>query len=130
MSDKKPSSEKKACTTGHSTSMNCDEDDEKSYDDPLFMEGLPKDFTTNPSLSALATLFHNDSDEDERKEPNKKERRKCSPEKNITCGGGGGKVSRRNISRSKHRSKPYYTVPKKSKTTLGEMQLFLKMWKM
>jgi len=105
-------------------SMNCDakEENEESRC-PLFMDGLPKDFASNPALAAIANLL-----EEEPKDEEKSKKSKCQT---VSLESGGGKACNRNrsLSRSIHRKKPY-DIPKKPKATLGEAQLFLKMWKM
>jgi len=123
--DIQSSSEKPSCIDD---SMNCDAKEEDEDEDeesrcPLFMEGLPKDFASNPALAAIANLL-----EEEPKDEDKSKKSKCQT---VSLESGGGKMSNRNrsLSRSIHRRKPY-DIPKKPKATLGEAQLFLKMWKM
>lgn len=98
--------------------------------DPLFMDCLPSDFSTNPKLSALASLL---DDEEYREEngKNTKKRRDDTPATVIPIAGG-GKVRRRNRGNSKATT-PYW-MPQKDvetrHTSIGEAQLFLKMWKL
>jgi len=127
--------------------MNCDditnEEDKEEETCPLFMEGLPKDFATNPALAAIANLLT----DDEPPPPNNDDEQRNEPKRPTTTGslaesggggGGGGKASsshrnHRVLSGSVHRRKPYnipMKPPKKATTTLGEAQLFLQMWKM
>jgi hypothetical protein len=89
---------------------------------PLFMDGLPTDFKSNPALAALASLLE-DSDSDEVKDKTKVE------EDKTTTMSGGGKVVRKK--KTSNRSKPYNNNHKKKpQASVGEAQLFLKMWKM
>lgn len=88
---------------------------------PLFMDGLPADFSTNPSLAALASLLDEGSDE---ASPKSKER------KAPVHQAGGGKVQRK-PSRSKRKDGPYKRERSaKDGATIGEASLFLKMWKL
>jgi hypothetical protein len=101
---------------------------ESSQDfDPLFMDCLPSDFSTNPKLSALASFLN---DEDYREEGGK-DVRKDRPAP-VMPSAGGGKVRRR--SRGITRASIPYLTPQKVKetrqTSIGEAQLFLKMWKL
>jgi len=99
-----------------------EEEDEEENHCPLFMEGLPKDFDSNPALAAIANLLDDELKDDEKK--------KSPARYTVSLEGGGGKVSNRNrvLPRSMNRTKPY-DIPKKTKASLGEAQLFLKMWK-
>eukprot|EP00558_Chaetoceros_sp_UNC1202_P010229 CAMPEP_0197247900 /NCGR_PEP_ID=MMETSP1429-20130617/32555_1 /TAXON_ID=49237 /ORGANISM="Chaetoceros sp., Strain UNC1202" /LENGTH=129 /DNA_ID=CAMNT_0042708947 /DNA_START=86 /DNA_END=472 /DNA_ORIENTATION=- len=110
---------------GVATSMATDDDNETESDSnlcPLFMDGLPSDFSTNPDLAAIASLIGDDDEDDKHREPRKSIYGKSTLQK-----GGGKVVSRKE--RSKHRNKPYATPKKKEKqASLGEAQLFLKMW--
>ena len=87
---------------------------------PLFMDGLPTDFTSNSALAALASLLEDDVpvDSTTKKATDKEESRRIS---------GGGKVSGRRKASS--RSKPYHNPKKKPSSSIGEAQLFLNMWK-
>lgn len=90
-------------------------------DCPLFMDGLPADFSTNPSLAALASLLDDDSDETS---PKSKEHETPVPR------AGGGKMRRR-PNRSKRKDCPYKRERSaKDGATVGEANLFLKMWKL
>ena len=88
---------------------------------PLFMDGLPSDFSTNSSLAAIASLLDENSSGSRENHSNNG----VLPKGQI----GGGKVSlQRKFS---NRSKPYSLTSKKKPTTstLEEAQLFMKMWK-
>lgn len=88
---------------------------------PLFMDGLPADFSTNPSLAALASLLNDNSDETS---PKSKECETSMPQS------GGGKVQRK-PSRSKRKDGPYKRERSaKDGATVGDASLFLKMWKL
>ena len=84
-------------------------------DCPLFMEGLPSDFSSNTALAALASLLDDDKSQH-----------------------GGGKVANKakKLNRLQRRDKPYLVNRKpictkqKTKTSTAEAQLFLKMWKL
>lgn len=96
---------------------------------PLFMDGLPKDFASNPQLAAIASLL----DEDISVETKDKEHRPIKTTKNSSFIGisapGGGKARRAS---RRNQSTPYpMTKQAESKTSasLGEVQLFLNMWK-
>lgn len=99
-------------------------DDEHVEKCPLFMDGLPSDFSTNPSLAALASLLNDNVDESS---PKTRAR-----EASTTCTqAGGGKVQRK-PNRSKRNFGPYKRDYDRQKgdTTVGETNLFLKMWKL
>mmetsp|Transcript_11033 Transcript_11033/g.16687 ORF Transcript_11033/g.16687 Transcript_11033/m.16687 type:complete len:146 (+) Transcript_11033:367-804(+) len=105
---------------------------------PLFMTGLPTDFAKNKGLAAIASLLSEEivveGEEDLcKKSPKKspkaaKEKVKPQPHKGKK---GGGKVAR---SRNMNKASPY-AVEKKEKVqnvnraSIGEAQLFLRMWK-
>jgi len=93
----------------------------KDHFDPLFMEGLPSDFASNPKLAAIASLLDGGD---------YKEERVNADDKAIQEGG--GKVRRRNRKHSK-KVNPYDKPEKKKKkieANVGEAQLFLNMWKL
>jgi hypothetical protein len=94
---------------------------------PLFMEGLPTDFGTNPQLAAIASLLEDDDDEDE--DSNRKTIKQQAPQAGKV---GGGKI--RSKSRYQRQTSPYPKPPqsnnKPKKATMGEAQLFLKLWKL
>jgi hypothetical protein len=91
---------------------------------PLFMEGLPTDFSSNPALAALASLL----DSDEEKERKKEERKIASKAK-----AGGGKVV--SVKTRSYRAEAPYNArdgsekQKDKEASVGEAQLFLGMWK-
>jgi hypothetical protein len=123
---------------------------------PLFMTGLPMDFSTNPQLAALASLLNDDdSDDDDDDKDGVGGNKKSDQDKRLDGGGGGAGRFKRDImptprsggkvrmekSRSIRRSQgaPYAkptpalkeeTKKKKEKASLGEAQLFLNMWKL
>ena len=90
---------------------------------PLFMESLPADFATNPSLAALASLIDDESDD------------KTEVKVPAIPKVGGGKV-RHEKGRTKRRVDPYNggqrsaTKQQESKASVREAQLFLRMWKL
>uniref|UniRef100_A0A6V2EVE1 Uncharacterized protein n=1 Tax=Ditylum brightwellii TaxID=49249 RepID=A0A6V2EVE1_9STRA len=87
---------------------------------PLFMEGLPKDFSTNPALAALASLL----DEDESSKENSLSSSPSRPS------AGGGKLKAKSRGRTRSRQQPYQKKPpRESRGSMGEAQLFLSMWK-
>ncbi|KAI2497743.1 hypothetical protein MHU86_16738 [Fragilaria crotonensis] len=101
---------------------------------PLFMDGLPKDFSTNVHLAALASLMNdevveNDDGDDESKQKPKSVASNGTTQ-SITTKKGGGKVDRRSQVRNKRQGVPYSkpTTTKTPAASLGEAQLFLKMW--
>jgi hypothetical protein len=115
-----------------------EEEDETSWC-PLFMEGLPTDFASNPQLAAIASLLEEDDDDDndddhddDEKEGKQHESRDINNQKQPSMVGtvGGGKARR---TRRRNQSTPYpatATATKtKKKASLGEAQLFLNMWK-
>jgi len=104
---------------------------------PLFMgtDGLPSNFASNNALAAIASLLNDDDDGDASTcsagEISSKAKTKSLTSK-VTPKQGGGKVSRRiaNRNRAMEKRNPYNKpVNDKPKATMGEAQLFLKMWK-
>eukprot|EP00565_Helicotheca_tamesis_P003459 CAMPEP_0185732238 /NCGR_PEP_ID=MMETSP1171-20130828/15484_1 /TAXON_ID=374046 /ORGANISM="Helicotheca tamensis, Strain CCMP826" /LENGTH=124 /DNA_ID=CAMNT_0028401681 /DNA_START=153 /DNA_END=527 /DNA_ORIENTATION=+ len=89
---------------------------------PLFMEGLPKDFTKNTGLAALASLLEED---DSSKDNSKSDR--SPPQPSV----GGGKLRKGSRNRSTSRHQPYRKKSSKENraSSMGEAQLFLSMWK-
>ena len=90
---------------------------------PLFMEGLPSNFTSNPGLAAMASLMQDNGDDDESK--------KIMDLPKV----GGGKVNCTSSNRLRRRNTPYSVIlgtkpKKKAQVSTGEAQLFLKMWKL
>lgn len=96
------------------------EEEENDDSCPLFMVGLPKDFSVNPSLAALASLL--DDSGDEKHPPEEKKGRE------VVLKPGGGKL-RAIKSRNARKAAPY-RAPKKTTASMGEAQLFMKMWKL
>ena len=91
----------------------------KDFVHPLFMDGLPSDFASNPQLQAIASLMEG-GDYKEESEADIK----AMPKE------GGGKLRRQHRKHSK-KSNPYVKPEKKkNQTSLGEAQLFLNMWKL
>eukprot|EP00550_Attheya_septentrionalis_P005403 CAMPEP_0198293754 /NCGR_PEP_ID=MMETSP1449-20131203/18730_1 /TAXON_ID=420275 /ORGANISM="Attheya septentrionalis, Strain CCMP2084" /LENGTH=131 /DNA_ID=CAMNT_0043993465 /DNA_START=238 /DNA_END=630 /DNA_ORIENTATION=+ len=99
-----------------------DEDEDEATWCPLFMDGLPQNFASNPALAALASLM----EDDEEIKPSKPELEKAPP-------AGGGKARKSKSSRQKTLLRSPYSkqVGKSSDrraATMGEAQLFLNMW--
>ena len=119
-------------TTG---SKDLEEGIEETIDCPLFMDGLPKDFESNPQLAAIASLL---DDEETSTKDDKKEAEK--PPDDFHTNPKSPLKSRGSEARAKSRSRrqiaissPYQQPTKSStakKPSLGEAQLFLKMWKL
>jgi Zn finger protein HypA/HybF involved in hydrogenase expression len=110
------------------------EEEEETSWCPLFMEGLPTDFASNPQLAAIASLLEEDDDNDDDKEGKQHESRDTNTRKQPSVVGtvGGGKARR---TRRRNQSTPYPATAtatatnSKKKASLGEAQLFLNMWK-
>jgi len=101
---------------------------------PLFMDGLPSDFSTNPALAALASLLEVEDDDNDPAASSScdKPAELAPPPTNE----GGGKVKRVK-SRSGRQSAPYPKRTqkkdgdnKKTATAVAEASLFLKLWKL
>jgi hypothetical protein len=95
---------------------------------PLFMEGLPTDFASNPQLAAIANLLEDNEDEDD---SNRKIIKQQAPHQAGKAGG--GKI--RSKSRYQRQTSPYPKPPQsnnkpKHQATMGEAQLFLNLWKL
>jgi hypothetical protein len=103
------------------------DDDDEDITCPLFMEGLPSDFSKNPQLAALASLL-----EEEDKDDGEEARQVKSKKEGAAPQAGGGKV--RSVKTSQRRkSVPYPQNEKKSskkEASVSEAHLFLKMWKL
>ena len=98
------------------------DDDEKLC--PLFMEGLPSDFSTNAGLAAIASLL----DEDPVEVVTKKIDHEAPPIKS-----GGGKLRRTPMRSRRKEGRPYKARGNEGatkKASVGEAHLFLKMWKL
>mmetsp|Transcript_20798 Transcript_20798/g.47216 ORF Transcript_20798/g.47216 Transcript_20798/m.47216 type:complete len:140 (-) Transcript_20798:143-562(-) len=131
--------------TNISGSNDHNDQDEESETCPLFMTGLPPNFSSNPALCALASLVKNDDDEkpdEERFHRSGKEPRKNEREMGRHGGGkctGRDRAGRRGVGRMGTQHTPYAknNIVKERKasgkisarTTMGEAQLFMKMWK-
>jgi hypothetical protein len=88
------------------------------------MDGLPRDFSTNPSLAAIASLL---DEEDEKLDV---EGNEC---KALPANRGGGKVRRIPMRSKRKQGRPYESRERKDdskKPSVGEAHLFLKMWKL
>ena len=113
------------------------ENDEKSGDDaiscPLFMEGLPTDFSSNAQLAALASLLDEEEHGDETKGKNgSSDASQSNEERGLPPTRRGGGKLKRIKGREKRHNAPY-AAPKKNtekSSSLGEAQLFMKMWKL
>lgn len=97
--------------------------------DPLFMDALPSDFASNSKLAAIASLLNDDEYQEEDGTKNVKRREEDSiPKPKL----GGGKLKRRNRTNTKM-TMPYVKPETKKddarQATVGETQLFLKLWK-
>ena len=99
---------------------------------PLFMEGLPKDFATNPSLAALASLLQNDEDDDNKN--NEHDDTITNKPLPVIMKSGGGKLRRSKGRQQRQSTNTPYAAKNKNKTeetaSLGEAQLFMKLWKL
>jgi hypothetical protein len=112
------------------------QDEEEEELCPLFMHGLPKDFSTNVHLAALASLMNGAVDEDENDDiVDNGKRKPISGASNDTIQSimtkkGGGKVDRKFQVRSKRQGVPYSkpATRKIPTASLGEAQLFFNMW--
>jgi hypothetical protein len=120
----------KVATYSNNEGDGVEDDVESGVECPLFMDGLPSDFRTNPQLAALASLL-DDEDEDDGDAENGKTPLVSLRSSTRRPHAGGGKA------RSEHRgarmmSSPYQLPdkPKPKKATIGEAHLFMKMWKL
>jgi hypothetical protein len=116
-------------TTEVNEELSCNNDDYTHC--PLFMQSLPADFASHPALAALASLIPTD-DANENEAPPVPYvviQREGEEEEGVTIPQGGGKV-RAPKRRTRRRSEPYPKPPKKPTTTIGEAQLFLRLWKL
>lgn len=114
MDDENDTSENKV--TGKMSDTREPDDGDEPFD-PLFMEGLPSDFSSNSKLAAIASFLNSDSDNES--------------EKPLSASGG-GKVKKRMNKKYTNKNSPYTKIEKKSSksASIGEAQLFLSMWKM
>ena len=114
---------------------------------PLFMEGLPSNFATNPGLAAIASLLNESDNEDYDTKKRKGDKKEDDSSTNnaiskvLELKPGGGKVQRTRLKGRSSRSSPYNkdkdgnnnkkkTKQDKKGASLGEAQLFLNMWKL
>ncbi|GFH59151.1 hypothetical protein CTEN210_15627 [Chaetoceros tenuissimus] len=99
------------------------EPDDEPFD-PLFMDGLPADFSSNSKLAAIASFLNSDSDNESVNS------NRVMNEKPLSASGG-GKIKRRN-KKYTNKNSPYAKIEKKTSNSasIGEAQLFLSMWKM
>jgi hypothetical protein len=105
-----------------------DEDDDDDITCPLFMEGLPSDFSKNPQLAALASLLEEEDSKDDEEEA----RDVTSKKEGAAPQPGGGKV-RSVKTRQRRKAVPYPQndkKPSKKEASVSEAHLFLKMWKL
>ena len=112
------------------------------FAEPLFMDGLPADFSTHPTLAALASLMEEDADQDH--DPIARvDRHEVSDKRFFPTHGdikilnsGGGRTQRVRGRNVRSRQSAPYPKPstaggptKGTKSTVSEASLFLKMWK-
>ena len=137
-----------------------DENDESSDSGsmtlPLFMDGLPKNFATNPQLAAIASLLNDDEDVEEgdkyegkaNEENNANYDKRRNPQSNQRCLSRASKehtVVRRHSRKSantrnrrqRQRALPYPRQNDRKReeqastktTSVGEITLFMNLWK-
>lgn len=104
-------------------------DDSETISCPLFMEGLPVDFSTNPALAALASLL----EEEDVKEPSLASVASLKPSHSYALGG--GKVRKTKSTKARKtapypKQRPAMANRQKNNATVAEASLFLKMWKL
>ncbi|CAB9514416.1 expressed unknown protein [Seminavis robusta] len=102
---------------------------------PLFMEGLPRDFASNPQLAAIASLLESDGDDDTDVDSESNNLPIIQRTETKSCKGGGKAKRQAHSNRSSRSHKPYSVAKKdsskkKNAATVGEAQLFLNMWKL
>ena len=138
-----------------------DDNDDETSPCPLFMHSLPKNFSENPSLAALASLLDDDNDDvggsariaspivrdenDSRKRMFDSSLTRNTIQHEPVQGGGGKVRCLKSRSSRMRQSQPYPNTgardasaskisskkePTKPEATLGEAQLFLKLWKL
>mmetsp|Transcript_30548 Transcript_30548/g.46589 ORF Transcript_30548/g.46589 Transcript_30548/m.46589 type:complete len:137 (-) Transcript_30548:34-444(-) len=101
---------------------------------PLFMEGLPTDFKTNPVLSALVSLFDDSENEENSSFKRTRTANDATARNNIK----GGKTYRNSqLQRERRKDYPYEHPSnrrngrsKNPSAAVSEAQLFLTMWKL
>mmetsp|Transcript_28343 Transcript_28343/g.53269 ORF Transcript_28343/g.53269 Transcript_28343/m.53269 type:complete len:173 (-) Transcript_28343:112-630(-) len=108
------------------------EDDEVTC--PLFMEGLPRNFSKNTQLAAIASLLE-DSVSEDTSSPDEAEHDRN--DKGIQSNPWQAKIKKRGNDRTNRRQRKHtpYPIPirksaVKSKGSVGETTLFLNMWKL
>jgi hypothetical protein len=111
-------------TTSSAKTMDITTTEEIEITCPLFMDGLPSNFASNPGLAAMASLMQNDGDDEY-------DSKKSMDLPKV----GGGKVNCISSNRSRRRNAPYSVIldtkpKKKAQVSTSEAQLFLKMWKL
>ena len=121
-------------------------------DHPIFMDGLPSDFSEHPALAALASLLEEDEkdDGDEKPSSDRGGGKKQEPAHNVcyttVAATGGGKTRRvKSRNAARHAAAPYPMTGGphragggragkdgggKKAATVAEASLFLKMWKL
>jgi len=109
-------------------------------DHPIFMDGLPSDFSENPALAALASLLEKDDDEEPDHGRGKKQELAQDVCSTATGGGKTRRVKSRNAARQAAAPYPSRGPPRgggragkdggKKAATVAEASLFLKMWKL
>ena len=113
----------------HDETSSSPTDEEEVETCPLFMDGLPSDFSSNPALAAIASLLDADADDDDADDADNGKKVKEIEKTMPTGKEGGGKVRRQGRTHTQTNRNPYNIPEKKKKTTMGEAQLFLNMWK-
>lgn len=122
---------------------------------PLFSEGLPSDFASNSKLAAIASLLNDDStdgsdDGDSQHSAGNEDQNNMvdhAPASNMSSGKscfythrgnsprGGGRKFKRNNRRQRKSGMPYdkdkhAKISPAKRTSVGEAQLFLNLWKL
>ena len=119
------------CTT--TSSKDPEQGTEETIDCPLFMDGLPKDFQSNPHLAAIASLLDDEetSTTDDKKTPHDFHTNPPPPSKSRGREARAKSRSLRRIAISSPYQPAVATKPSTDKApSLGEAQLFLNMWKL
>ena len=134
----------KTCTNEESMSLGTQADANMSLSasdsiDPIFMDRLPGDFATNPTLLAIASLIANDDVREQEQEGSTSDRGQPKQDvtTNLSLSRGGGKV-RIHHRQGNERVKPYdlnqiersQSSKTSASTTVPEAQLFLSLWKL
>jgi hypothetical protein len=116
----------------HSIESQTDEESD-SITCPLFLDGLPKNFSQNAALAALASLL----DDETTDKPNQDV--KCvssfstsaSSVENVASGGGKVRKEKSGRRSRQNQNNPYpRPIKKASKLSVTETSLFLKLWKL